>query len=233
MKKISILFILAAIIISPLAAQQKTSSGIRLTSAVDSACYAIGMSHGLGLRDQMATFPGGQANFHAVAEAFLYAITGDIEALQINPELAQAFLQAYIMEATTKDAEAAKIEEALYLAENKTREGVITTESGLQYKVVKQGEGEKPTIDDIVTVHYIGILLDGTIFQSSYERGEPLTMGVTQFISGWAEGLQLMPVGSTYVFWIPSELAYGEQGKGRIKPNTMLIFEVVLLSFEK
>ena len=233
MKKISIIFILTAIITSPLAAQQQSSSGISLNTAGDSACYAIGMSHGLGLRDQMATFPGGQANFHAVAEAFVYAITGDIEALQINPELAQAFLQAYIMESTTKEAEAAKIEEALYLAENKTREGVITTESGLQYKVVKQGEGKKPTIDDKVTVHYIGILLDGTIFQSSYERGEPLTMDVTQFISGWAEGLQLMPIGSTYVFWIPSELAYGEQGKGRIKPNTMLIFEVELLGIEK
>ena len=233
MRKISIIFILTAIITSPLAAQQQSSSGISLNTAGDSACYAIGMSHGLGLREQMATFPGGQANFHAVAEAFLYAITGNMEALQINPDFAQAFLQAYIMDATMKEAEAAKLEESLYLAENKTREGVITTESGLQYKIIIQGEGEKPTIDDKVTVHYMGILMDGSIFQSSHERGEPLTMEVSQFIDGWAEGLQLMPTGSKYIFWIPSELAYGEQGQGRIKPNTMLFFEVELLGIEK
>lgn len=127
-----------------------------------------------------------------------------------------------------------KAENEKFLAENKTKEGVITTESGLQYKVITEGTGAKPTKDDKVKVHYTGTLLDGTKFDSSLDRGEPAQFGVGQVIKGWTEGLQIMPVGSKYIFWIPSDLAYGERGAGRdIKPNSVLKFEVELLEIVK
>jgi len=233
MKRISILFILAALLTSQLAAQQ-TSSGISLKNAVDSASYALGMNIGTGMREQFKTFPGGKINLDALAEAYLHALKGESEALIMNMEFAQTYIQSFLMDATVRDAETAKAEETRFFAENKNRDGIITTASGLQYKVVTQGEGEKPKPDDTVVLHYIGALLDGTVFQSSYDRPEPLKMAAGQFISGLAEGLQLMPVGSKYVFWIPSELAYGSQGaEPKIKPNTMLIFEVELLEIEK
>ena len=233
MKRIGTIFILAAILTSQLAAQQ-TSSSINLKTAVDSASYAIGINIGMGMREQFMTFPGGKVNFDALAEAYLHALKGETDALIMNIEFSQAFLQSYLMDATVRDAEKAKADEIRFFAENKNREGIITTESGLQYNVVKQGEGEKPTADDIVVAHYIGVLLDGTVFQSSYELGEPIKMEAGQFISGFSEGLMLMPVGSKYVFWIPSELAYGAQGAPpKIGPNATLIFEVELLDIEK
>ena len=118
--------------------------------------------------------------------------------------------------------------------ENKTKKDVITTESGLQYQVVTEGTGEKPTAEDKVKVHYTGTLLDGTVFDSSVERGEPAEFGVGQVIKGWTEVLQLMPAGSKYIVWIPSELAYGERGAGGdIKPNSTLKFEIELLEIVK
>lgn len=121
-----------------------------------------------------------------------------------------------------------------FLDENKTKEGVVTTESGLQYKVIKQGEGEIPTANDKVKVHYKGSLLDGKVFDSSYKRGTPATFRVGGVIKGWTEALQLMPVGSKYELYIPAELGYGARGAGKdIAPNSMLIFEVELLSIEK
>ena len=120
------------------------------------------------------------------------------------------------------------------MAENKTMSGVITTESGLQYQVVTEGKGAKPTADDKVKVHYTGTLLNGTKFDSSVDRGEPAEFGVGQVIKGWTEVLQLMPVGSKYIVWIPSELAYGERGAGAdIRPNSTLKFEIELLEIVK
>ncbi len=117
-----------------------------------------------------------------------------------------------------------------FLTENKTKEGVETTESGLQYQVIKPGDGSKPTAADKVSVHYRGTLLDGTEFDSSYSRNKPATFPVKGVIPGWTEALQLMPVGSTYKLFIPSSLAYGNQPAGsKITPNSTLIFEVELL----
>ncbi len=120
-----------------------------------------------------------------------------------------------------------------YLAQNAKKEGVQVTESGLQYSVVKQGDGKKPGPQDRVTVHYTGTLIDGDKFDSSYDRNQPAVFGVNQVIKGWTEGLQLMSVGSKYTFVIPSDLAYGERGNGKIKPNSTLLFEVELLSIEE
>ena len=120
-----------------------------------------------------------------------------------------------------------------FLAENALKEGVTTTESGLQYEVIKMGRGKKPAATDKVKVHYHGTLTDGTVFDSSVERGEPTSFGLNQVIKGWTEGLQLMPVGSKFRFYIPQELGYGAQSAGSIPPYSTLIFEVELLSIEK
>jgi len=126
-----------------------------------------------------------------------------------------------------------KAEGAAYLAENSKKEGVITTDSGLQYKSLIAGDGAKPVSSDRVKVHYRGTLIDGTVFDSSYDRGEPIVFPVTGVIAGWVEGLQLMQVGSKFELTIPSNLAYGANGSGPvIGPDAALIFEVELLAIE-
>ncbi len=121
-------------------------------------------------------------------------------------------------------------QEAQFMADNQNAEGVVTTASGLQYMVLQEGTGPQPALSDVVTVHYHGTLLDGTVFDSSVERGEPLTYPLNAMIDGWQEGVQLMPVGSKYRFWIPAELAYGSRGAGSaVPPNAALIFDVELL----
>ena len=123
-----------------------------------------------------------------------------------------------------------KSEGEAFLAENKSKPGVQVTESGLQYRVERAGNGATPTASDVVRVHYKGTLLNGETFDSSYDRGEPAEFGLGQVIPGWSEGVQLMKVGSKYTFWIPSDLGYGEAGGGGvIPPHTMLTFEVELL----
>lgn len=120
-----------------------------------------------------------------------------------------------------------------FLAQNAAKAGVTTTASGLQYEVITMGNGAKPVESDRVKVHYHGTLIDGTVFDSSVQRGTPAEFGVNQVIRGWVEGLQLMPVGSKFKFYIPQELAYGAQDQGQIKPFSMLIFEVELLEILK
>jgi len=126
-----------------------------------------------------------------------------------------------------------KVDGEKFLAENRNNDGVIVLASGLQYKIIKNGEGKKPLIDSRVIVHYRGTLIDGTEFDSSYARGEPIELGLNQVIKGWQETLQLMSVGSKWQVFIPSELAYGESGTGRaIGPNSTLIFDIELLSIK-
>ncbi len=119
-----------------------------------------------------------------------------------------------------------------FLAENAKKENIITTASGLQYQILKQGEGSSPTATDSVTVHYEGTTLDGTVFDSSYKRGSPATFPLNRVIAGWTEGVQLMNIGAKYRFYIPSHLAYGQRGAGAdIGPNSTLIFDVELIKF--
>ncbi|MDJ0652862.1 MAG: FKBP-type peptidyl-prolyl cis-trans isomerase [Xanthomonadales bacterium] len=120
-----------------------------------------------------------------------------------------------------------------YLEDNKARDGVTVTESGLQYEVVEMAEGPRPVATDTVKVHYRGTLIDGTEFDSSYSRGQPAVFPLNRVISGWTEGLQLMPVGSKFRFVIPSDLAYGGRNQGNIGPNSTLVFDVELLSIEQ
>ncbi|MDX1571210.1 MAG: FKBP-type peptidyl-prolyl cis-trans isomerase [Xanthomonadales bacterium] len=128
-------------------------------------------------------------------------------------------------------AERNKQEGEAFLARNAEREGVMTTDSGLQYEVIEMGEGAKPSAEDTVTVHYTGTLIDGTKFDSSVDRGQPATFALNRVISGWTEGLQLMPEGSKFRFYIPSDLAYGGRSMGEtIGPNSTLVFDVELIS---
>ncbi len=154
------------------------------------------------------------------------------QALKVQ-ETFTATLQA--KQAAEAEAKAAKGKEegAKFLAANKDKPGVKVTESGLQYQVVRAGNGPKPAATDVVRVHYKGTLLDGTVFDSSYDRGQPAEFGLAQVIPGWSEGVALMPVGSKYTFWIPAELGYGEAGGGPIPPNSMLTFEVELMEIVK
>lgn len=159
---------------------------------------------------------------------------------KLGPEEMQAALTALESRITEQRAKAqmeaaqkAAAAGTAYLAENAKREGVKTTASGLQYKVNAPGTGRTPAVNDTVTVHYRGTLVDGTEFDSSYKRGEPATLPLGGVIPGWSEGLQLMSVGSKYKFWIPAKLAYGEQAPPMIGPNQMLIFEVELIDIVK
>jgi len=151
--------------------------------------------------------------------------------LQISIQEAQNIINRYFQQIQEK-AHAANIEAGKqFLAENAKRSGVVTTASGLQYEVITEGKGSIPSASDQVQVHYHGTLINGEVFDSSVRRGEPATFGVTQVISGWVEALQLMPVGSKWKLYIPSDLAYGAQGAGQaIGPHTTLVFEVELLA---
>jgi FKBP-type peptidyl-prolyl cis-trans isomerase FklB len=143
---------------------------------------------------------------------------------------AQTVINEFFQELQGKMSEKAQSEGVIFLAENAKREGVITLESGLQYEVIAPGNGVLPKATDTVKVHYHGMLIDGTVFDSSVNRGEPTSFGVTQVIAGWVEALQLMPVGSKWRLFIPSDLAYGAQGAGQsIAPHSTLVFEVELL----
>ncbi len=167
-------------------------------------------------------------DFELIKQGFIHGLRGFEE--QMNLQEANDYVQ------TTMDAikhGPTKAEGEAFLAENAKRPEVTVLESGLQYEVLKQGKGKKPTAESTVKVHYAGTLLDGTEFDSSYKRGEPATFGVTQVISGWTEALQLMPVGSKWKLYIPYNLAYGERGAGQdIPPYATLVFEVELLGIE-
>jgi FKBP-type peptidyl-prolyl cis-trans isomerase len=155
------------------------------------------------------------------------------QATLITIEDAGAALAVYAEQQLAAETEVNKMKGATHLEENARKEGVIVTESGLQYSVITQGDGAKPTATDQVTVHYRGTLIDGTEFDSSYSRGEPATFGLNQVIPGWTEGVQLMNVGSKYKFVVPHELGYGERGAGgAIGPFETLIFEVELIEIK-
>ena len=145
-------------------------------------------------------------------------------------EESRKFIQGYFQKLAKIQGDKNKTEGEEFLAKNKEKEGVKTTDSGLQYEIIKEGTGPKPKETDKVKVDYTGTLIDGTVFDSSVQRGQPATFGVNQVIPGWTEALEMMPVGSKWKIYIPSDLGYGERGAGKdIGPNSTLIFEVELL----
>ena len=167
-------------------------------------------------------------DFALIKQGFINGLLGGTE--QWNSEFAGEYIQSTMTNIKYGNS---KEEGEKFLAENALREGVITTESGLQYEVIKKGKGKKtPTATDVVKVHYHGTLTNGTVFDSSVDRNEPISFALTQVIPGWTEGLQLMTVGSKYKFYIPQHLGYGSQQAGSIPPYSTLIFEVELLDIE-
>jgi FKBP-type peptidyl-prolyl cis-trans isomerase FkpA/FKBP-type peptidyl-prolyl cis-trans isomerase FklB len=216
-------------------ANAEVAKATGLKTGREQASYMIGMSFGRSLQPVKD-----EVDMDTLVKAMKTVMSGgkpllsDEQAQQVAQTLDQ-----YMQEKKTAEAQAAAKKNATegeaFLAANAKKPGVKTTESGLQYQVITEGKGPKPTADDMVKVHYKGELLDGTEFDSSYERGEPAQFSLQQVAPGWAEGVQLMPVGSKYKLWIPSKLGYGEQGTpgGPIPPNATLVFEVELLDIVK
>lgn len=212
--------LLAGFAVNPVLAQDD-----KLATEDAKASYGLGMMIGESLK------PYGDVDYDLIVEA-LKAQHGGSDTLMTIEE-AQATLQARQQRIASEAAmEASKAGEA-FLAENAAREGVTVTESGLQYEVLTEGDGAKPTADDTVSVHYAGTLMNGTEFDSSIARGEPATFPLKGVIPGWTEGVQLMSVGSKFRFVIPSDLAYGDRGAGQaIGPGETLVFEVELLEIQ-
>jgi FKBP-type peptidyl-prolyl cis-trans isomerase len=211
----------------------KAPTPLVLKTPKDKTSYAMGMNFGTGLRKQSIdidpailarglrdSFSNGKTLLtEEQARAILTQLQNDIRKKQ--QDLAQQL------------GDANKKEGLAFLETNKTKEGVVTLPSGLQYKVLQEGSGPKPAPTDTVICNYRGTLLDNTEFDSSYKRGQPATFPVTGVIKGWTEALQLMPVGSKWQLFVPAELAYGDRGAGgQIGPNATLIFEVELLSIQ-
>ncbi|WP_297092611.1 FKBP-type peptidyl-prolyl cis-trans isomerase [uncultured Draconibacterium sp.] len=229
MKNSIIYLLVVGLIVAATSCQQGGPANVKLETSVDSVSYAIGVLVGANNKQQLESAPGNdEMNLEAMAAAFRAASLG--EEVSITEEDANAMVQKFFRDAGERESQANLEKGNQFLEENKAREGVVTTESGLQYEVLTEGTGEKPGATDKVRVHYHGTLIDGTVFDSSVDRGEPAVFGVNQVISGWTEALQLMPVGSKWKVFIPSELAYGPRGAGGdIGPNSALIFEVELL----
>lgn len=179
---------------------------------IDSDAFALGLKHALGQSERLMTKE---------------EIMTEMQAFQQQQMEKQQSAQQALADKNQQEGEA-------FLAENSTKEGVITLESGLQYSIVTEGKGPKPTADDTVEVHYSGTLLDGTEFDSSYKRNSTVSFPVSGVIAGWTEALQLMPVGSKWRLYIPSDLAYGQGGTGGgpIGPNATLLFDVELIAIK-
>lgn len=195
--------------------------------------YALGMQIGIGIRKQGLDVDG--ASF---AKGFSDAFTGGKTLLSEDEmraalKAAQQDFEKKLQDQRTAKAEAAKKDADAFLAANKAKEGVVTLPDGLQYKILKAGDGKKPDVDDTVVCNYRGTLLDGTEFDNSDKHDGPATFNLKGVIKGWTEALQLMPVGSKWQLYVPAELAYGENGAGNvIPPNAALIFDVELLSIK-
>lgn len=218
------LFILG-IAVTFVACNQTSYKNVELNTQIDSVSYSLGISVANNLKSSGFE----SIETQAVASAFSDVFEGN--EVKINEEDANILIQEYFVELSQKKSQEAISAGQAFLDENAKKEGVTTTASGLQYEVLTNGTGATPVETDQVTVHYHGTLVDGTVFDSSVERGQPATFPVNGVIPGWVEALQLMNVGSKYKLYIPSDLAYGERGAGgSIGPNETLIFEVELLS---
>ena len=198
---------------------------------MDKLSYALG----IGIGSQLAGMGAKELNIDDFAQAIKDVVSGS--ALKVDNAEAQTLVQNFFRKqeaerqaAAAETGKATKTAGEAFLVENGKKEGVVTLPSGLQYQVLKEGNGKKPSATDQVVCHYEGTLIDGTVFDSSYKRKEPATFGLNQVIAGWTEGVQLMQEGAKYRFFIPYDLAYGERGAGaQIPPFAALVFDVELI----
>ena len=206
---------------------------MKLTNDKEKVSYIIGEDIGFSFQRE-----GYDLDIDIMLEAIKGAATGKSENLLSETEKNEVMMrwqqemQAKKQAQMAEQAKAAKKDGAAFLAQNRNNPGVFETPSGLQYQVIKGAEGRKPAATDTVHVHYHGTLLNGQVFDSSVQRGEPISFPLNQVIAGWTEGVQLMSIGSKYKFFIPSELAYGDQAVGTIPAGSTLIFEVELLDIK-
>lgn len=195
------------------------------TTVEDQVSYSLGVNIAYSLKNQ------GFENLNVEALGLAIADVLGNRPLQIDPEKGEQILNEYFQQIQARKHSKNIEEGRKFLQENSSKEGVTTLPSGLQYKILKEGNGPKPKATDTVTTHYHGTLINGTVFDSSVQRGQPASFPVNGVIAGWVEALQLMPVGSKWQLFIPSNLAYGTRGASElIGPNTTLVFEVELIS---
>ncbi|MDR0785699.1 MAG: FKBP-type peptidyl-prolyl cis-trans isomerase [Treponema sp.] len=232
MKKILIFFVIFLVLITAYSCKNKKASenGEAVSSAEAGGAldgdtsYAFGMAFAAELKDLDLAF-----DYNEFTKGFSESLAKGGKT-RLSEEIAMQKVGNAYSAALQVRTESLRKKEAEFLDQNGKKDAITTTPSGLQYKVVKEGSGVKPLADSTVKVNYEGKLMDGTIFDSSYARGEPIEFSLNGVIRGWTEGLQLMSVGSTYMFYIPSNLAYGESGSGRnIPPYSPLTFKVELL----
>jgi len=243
MKKTVLILAAAVVVFASVSAKEKKSKKDKnapapvccvkvFTNDIDSMSYALGINVGNDFSKNLKAIPGGKSNVDLLIKGFTTAMKGD--SALMTAEVANEVFKTYITKAQKADTDAKKADGEKFLATNATAEGVTVTPSGLQYKVITPAEGPKPSAQDTVKVHYTGTLLDGKVFDSSVERGEPIEFPLGQVIPGWTEGVQLMSVGSKYKFFVPYNLGYGEQGTqgGPIPGFATLTFEVELLGIK-
>ncbi|MGE0527106.1 MAG: FKBP-type peptidyl-prolyl cis-trans isomerase [Bdellovibrionales bacterium] len=221
--------LLLAVVVPALAAQLACTKKPKLDNDKAKLSYAIGQNIANNIKSQ---------NIELDPEVVAYALKQGLkgEKPEVTPEEQQKAVQNFQQQAQQKAMQESEKNKALgdeFLNKNKAKENVKTTASGLQYEVLKEGKGKKPTLKDKVTVHYTGTLINGNKFDSSHDRGQPAEFPVNGIIKGWQEALQLMPEGSVYRLYIPPDLAYGPQSQPNIPANSVLVFDVELLGVNK
>jgi len=242
MKKFSVLALAAVVALGVTSCDSKKSTGsVKLTTEIDSVSFMIGQNAGVGTKKQtLANLENSpmKDNIDAYIAGFLKGFENEDDSVYLGKSMqdTETYVNAFFNRSQEEAANKNLAEGQAFLAENKTKSGIITTESGLQYQVITEGKGAKPVSENGVRVHYTGSLIDGTVFDSSLQNPEPVLFASLAggYIPGIIEGLKLMPVGSKYILWIPADLAYGMQPPSPAIPlNAMLKFEVELFEIVK
>lgn len=228
MTKLHLVAAILVVVIIAFSACQNEPEVQEMTTDLDSASYSLGVSIAQNIKKQGMDTISAQMFAQGVADFF-----SENDSLRISLEDANNYLNQYFTEMYMAEMEENKEASEAFLEENKSKDGIVVLESGLQYRVIEEGSGESPTINDKVTAHYTGRLVDDTVFDST-QGGSPATFPVNGVIPGWTEALLLMKQGAKWELFIPSELGYGERGAGQvIPPNAALIFDIELISIEK